>query len=77
MVKLKLIKTQHTLVYAMRLFPGEALAEQDHPRLSAQVAPGREETLTLHAITGDKEEIKRKLAASVDAFFEIMGEHLP
>jgi hypothetical protein len=76
MVKLRLIKREHTLVYGMRLFADRVLPEGEHDHVPLQQA-GAGETLTLHVITGDREEIKRRLLQSVDAFFEIYGEGLP
>jgi len=74
---LRLVKREHTLLYALRLLPDEVLAEQSHPRVEVPRPNGGSETLTPHTITGDAEEIKRKLLESVDAFFEIYGERVP
>jgi hypothetical protein len=76
MAKLRLLKRQHSLVYGMRLFPDQVLPEGEHDRVPLRSA-GSGETLTLHVISGDREEIKRRLLQSVDAFFEIYGENLP
>ena len=75
--KLRVVKREHTLLYGMRLLPDQVLAEQAHPRVEVPRPDGGTETLTLHTITGDKEQIRRKLLESVDAFFEIYGEKLP
>ncbi|HKI99307.1 MAG TPA: allantoinase [bacterium] len=75
--KLRLVKREHTLIYGLRLLPDEVLAEQTHPRVEVPRPDGGTETLTVHTITGDREEIKRKLLESVDAFFEIHGDKLP
>ena len=77
MPHLRLVKRRHTLVYAMRLFEDQELPERDHQQLAIDLPDGGQATLTLHQISGDKDEIKRKLADSVDAFFEIYGEELP
>jgi hypothetical protein len=77
MAKLRLIKREHTLLYAMRLLPDEVLEERTHPRLRVERPDGGSETLVLHTITGDRETIRNKLLESVDAFFEIVGEGLP
>lgn len=74
---LRVVKPRHTLIYGLRLLADTELAEQSHPRVDVPRPDGGTETLTLHTITGDKEEIKRKLLESVDAFFEIYGEELP
>jgi hypothetical protein len=77
MAKLRLIRREHTLLYAMRLLPDELLEERTHPRLTVERPDGGSETLVLHTITGDRETIRKKLLESVDAFFEIYGEELP
>ncbi|HUJ75634.1 MAG TPA: allantoinase [bacterium] len=76
MAKLRLVKREHTLIYGMRLLPDRILAEGEHEHVPLPAA-GPEATLTLHVITGDKEQIKRRLLQSVDAFFEIYAEELP
>ena len=75
--KLRLVRREHTLIYGLRLLPDEVLAEQTHPRVEVTLPDGGSETLMLHTITGNKAEIKRKLLASIDAFFDIFGEKLP
>ena len=75
--RLRLVRREHTLLYAMRLLPDQVLAEQSHPRVTVPRPDGGSETLTLHTITGDAAEIKRKLLESVAAFFEIYGDDLP
>lgn len=75
--RLRLVKRQHTLLYALRLLPDQVLAEQSHPRVEVSLPDGETETLVVHTITGDKEEIRRKLLESVDAFFELHGDDLP
>ncbi len=76
MAKLRLIKREHTLLYGMRLFADRVLPEGEHDRVPLRLA-GEGETLTIHVISGDRAEIKRRLLESVDAFFEIYGENLP
>lgn len=68
---LRVVRREHSLVYAMRLFPDETLPEMEHQRVEITVPGGDTETLTLHVINGDKEAIKRQLLESIDAFFEI------
>jgi hypothetical protein len=77
MAKLRLLRRQHTLIYGMRLLPDEVLPEQSHQRVQVERPDGPAVTLTLHTISGDKEEIRRRLLESVDAFLEIYGEPLP
>lgn len=74
---LRVVKRRHTLIYGLRLLADEELADQAHPRVEVPRPDGGTETLTLHTITGDREEIKRKLLDSVDAFFEIYGDEVP
>jgi hypothetical protein len=76
MANLRLVKREHSLVYGMRLFPDCVLPEGEHDRVPLQSA-GEGESLTLHVISGGREEIKRRLLQSVDAFFDIYGENLP
>lgn len=60
------------LVYGMRLFPADELAEVQ----SAPVAlrGGRSGQITMHLIEGSKEEIERQLNQSIEAFFEMYPE---
>jgi hypothetical protein len=71
--RLRLVRRQHTLVYGVRLLPDRVLEEGPHEQVPLRRA-GSGETLTLHQITGDFAEIRRKLLESLDAFFEIYGE---
>ena len=75
MTKLRLVRggsRKLTLVYGMRLFPaGEVSAV-----ISGKVtfAAGKEGRVTLHVIDGTRQQIRRQLLASIDAFFEIYGK---
>jgi len=60
------------LVYGMRLFPAEELAEVHEARVTLK--SGRTARVTMHLIEGSKEEIERTLRQSVDAFFEMYPE---
>jgi len=73
--RLRVVRRQHTLIYGMRLLPDQVLDDGAHDRVPLPKA-GPDETLTLHQISGDREEIRRRLQESVDAFFEIFGEDL-
>lgn len=77
MARLRLVKREHSLVYGMRIFPDEVLPEREHPRVRLDLPDGREDMLTLHVIHGDREEIRRKLLESVDAFFSIHEDDAP
>ena len=70
--RLRLVRRQHTLIYGLRLLQDQVLDEGPHQQVPLpQAGPG--ETLTLHQISGDTDEIRRKLHESIDAFFEIFG----
>jgi hypothetical protein len=71
--RLRLVRRQHTLVYGVRLLPDQVLEEGPHEQVPLLRA-GTGETMTLHQITGDIAEIRRKLVESMDAFFEFYGE---
>jgi len=60
------------VVYGMRLFPAEEVAEVQEATL--KLKDGRTARITLHLIEGSKEEIQDTLAQSVDAFFEMYPE---
>jgi hypothetical protein len=73
--RLRVLRRQHTLIYGLRLLPDRVLDEGPHERIPLPRA-GESETLTLHQIAGDREEIRRRFQESIDAFFEIFGEEL-
>ncbi len=60
------------LVYGMRLFPAEDLAEVAEARVTLK--GGRTAPVTMHLIEGSKEEIEATLRQSVQAFFEMYPE---
>jgi hypothetical protein len=60
-----------TLVYGMRLFPAADVTSLTSG--TVRFTSGEEARVTLHVIDGTREEVKRQLAASVDAFFDIYG----
>jgi len=60
------------LVYGMRLFPAEDVAEVQEATLKLQ--DGRTARITLHLIEGSKEEIQETLNQSVAAFFDLYPE---
>lgn len=62
-----------SLVYGMRLFPVDELAEVK----SAEVVlnNGRTASITMHLIEGESEQdIRKQLLQSLDAFFEFYPE---
>ena len=60
------------LVYGMRLFPAEELAEVKDAEVTLK--NGRPGRVTMHLIEGSKEEIERTLRQSLEAFFEMYPE---
>lgn len=82
MAKLKLVRAagsrastanqpRLTLVYGMRLFPAADVTSLTSG--TVRFTSGEEARVTLHVIDGTRDEVKRQLAASVDAFFDIYG----
>jgi len=64
--KLRLVKgASHrgALVYGMRIFDG---AHED----------GSSGRVTMHYIEGTRDQIRRQLMHSIDAFFELLDEHI-
>jgi hypothetical protein len=77
MTKLRLVRggpRRLTLVYGMRLFPaGEVSAVTSGKVTFTSSKDGR---VTLHVIDGTRQQIRRQLLASIDAFFEIYGKDI-
>ncbi len=72
MPRLKLVRggaPRFTMVYGMRLFPPGEVSTLSSGRVL--FSRGEEGRITLHVIDGTRDQIKRQLLASVDAFFEI------
>ncbi len=60
------------LVYGMRLFPADDVAEvQDAP---ITLKGGRAGRITMHLIEGNREEIEATLQRSIEAFFDMYPE---
>lgn len=73
--KLKLVRggpQKLTLVYGMRLFPPADVGSVTSGRVA--FANGAEGRVALHVIDGTRQQIKKQLLASIDAFFEIYGK---
>jgi hypothetical protein len=60
------------LVYGMRLFPADDLAEVEEA--SVKLRNGRSARVAMHLVEGSKEEIERTLRQSLDAFFDLYPE---
>lgn len=60
------------LVYGMRLFPADELAEVS--AATVKLKNGQTARVTMHLIEGSQEEIQRLLGHSADAFFDMFPE---
>jgi len=60
------------LVYGMRLFPAEDLAEVSEAVITLK--DGRVARVTMHVIEGSKEQIEQTLQQSIEAFFDLYPE---
>ncbi len=75
MAKLRLIEgkgRKRVLVYGMRLFEPGVVAKVG--RGDVLTAAGDRTRVTLHVIEGSVNQIKKQLARSIDAFFELQDE---
>jgi hypothetical protein len=61
------------LVYGVRLLPGDEL--ESFEEANVHLKNGKSASVTMHLIEGSgKEEIKRQLTQSLDAFFDFYPE---
>jgi len=75
MARLRLIEgkgRKRVLVYGMRLFEPGTLAKVN--RGEVLMADGRRNRITFHIIEGSIIQIKKQLATSIDAFFDLQDE---
>ena len=75
MARLRLIQgkgRKRVLVYGMRLFEAGAVAKVG--RGEVLMADGRSNRITFHIIEGSPAQIKKQLATSVDAFFDLQDQ---
>ena len=63
---------QLALVYGMRLFPADDLAEVNEAIVTLK--GGRQSRVTMHLIEGSREQIEAALRQSMEAFFEMYPE---
>jgi hypothetical protein len=73
--KLQLVKggaQKGVLVYGMRLFREAPVASIEDAKV--KLADGASGRVTMHLIEGSKEQIRRQLMRSIDAFFELLEE---
>ncbi|MFN8624673.1 MAG: allantoinase [Candidatus Binatia bacterium] len=75
MARLKLIEGKNrkrVLVYGMQLFEPGTLATVSRGEIV--MADGQRSRLTFHIIEGSPRQIKKQLATSIDAFFDLQDE---
>jgi hypothetical protein len=75
MAKLRLIEgkgRKRVLVYGMQLFEHGALATVNRGEIV--MADGQRRRVTFHIIEGTVPQIKKQLATSIDAFFDLQDE---
>ena len=58
-----------TLVYGMRLTEDEEIAAVEHGQVLME--GGQTRQVTMHTIEGSREQIRRQLLESIDAFFDL------
>jgi hypothetical protein len=58
-----------TLVYGLRLITGDEVGAVEHAHVLTE--DGQTRQITMHLIEGDREQIRRQLLESIDAFFEL------
>jgi hypothetical protein len=73
-MSLKLVREELTLVYGLQLFHGtpEGPGALPHAHVEVRGPRGQEATLALHTLTGTREELRRQLVQSIDAFLELV-----
>ncbi len=70
---LKLVHPKLTLIYGLQLFHGTPEADAGpHPHVVVRGPGGAEAGMALHVLSGTREEIRRQLLDSLDAFFELV-----
>jgi hypothetical protein len=71
---LKLVRDELTLVYGMRLFRGRMPdgGELPHPHVTIAAAGGADDDMPLHTISGTRDEIRKQLLQSIEAFFDLV-----
>jgi hypothetical protein len=73
--KLKLVKGRQSraaLVYGMRMFAAENVLAVEDARVS--LADGASGRITMHLIEGTRAQIRRQLAQSIEAFFDLLDD---
>jgi hypothetical protein len=73
--KLRVVKgagLRLALVYGMRLVNADSILEVEDA--TVKLAHGANKRVTMHLIEGNKEQIRRQLLQSVEAFFELFED---
>jgi hypothetical protein len=73
--KLRLVKgasRRGALVYGMRIFDEAHVAAVEDAKVTLE--DGTTGRVTMHYIEGTREQIRRQLMQSIDAFFELLDE---
>lgn len=58
------------LIYGLRLFSAGSITKVE-PAKVTQVNSGGVTTIVMHLVEGNREQIKRQLLQSIDAFFDL------
>ena len=74
MPKLEVVKPKHSLIYSMKLLKNVSIDHWSHEHVQIAGPDGYTIPLTLHLISGTREELREQLLQSIDAFFELMDE---
>ena len=74
MAKLHVVKSKHSLIYSVKLLKNVELEDWQHEYPEIAGPDGEPISLTVHLITGTREEIRAQLMQSIDAFFELSDE---
>lgn len=74
MPKLEVVKPKHSLIYSMKLLKNVTLDQWTHEHIQVAGPDGVPITMTLHLISGTREEIREQLMQSIDAFFDLIDE---
>ena len=62
---------KRALVYGLRIFDANEVAAVDDAKV--RLADGGSGRITMHLIEGTRQQIRRQLMRSLDAFFELLG----
>lgn len=74
MAKLHVVKSNHALIYSLKLLKNVSVQEWEHESVQIPGPEGKPLTMVFHLIHGTREEIKEQLLQSIDAFFDLIDE---